>query len=362
MYFKNKELQNYSKTARVCNVSRKCVRSVVQRLSKKTCATHAPGEPVRRGRQPALSQDAAVMALEMLIDKKSNGAQQVASTLKDQGIVSDLVHKSTVIRHARRAAVATGQKLVVRRGPPPKGLTKATMTKRLYFAKSNSSRAWGATMFTDRKKFLLRYPGTAVKMVRWELARDAGQVEEGVYQPNRPQVVNIYAGITKFGVTAVHVVAGTSKHKTSYKNKKGQGAKNITQHEYESVLSKTLLPEGRRIFSTQGVSSWVLQQDNDPAHKLAEQVVAQWNQKNAASVGLLKNWPPNSPDLNIIENVWGYVEARVNEKGCKDFDGFREEVLKQFSMVPQSMLKNLYKSMPKRLQLVIENEGHKIKY
>ena len=228
---------------------------MVQRLSKKTSATHASVEPVRRGRRPALSQDAAVMALEMLVDKKSHGAQQVASTLKDQGIVSDLVHKSTLIRHARRTAVATGKKLVVRRGPPPKGLTKATMAKRLHFAKANSSRAWGATMFTDRKKFLLRYPGTAVKMVRWELAHDARQVEEGVYQPNRPQVVNIYAGITKFGVTAVHVVAGTSKHKTGYKNKKGQGAKNITQHEYESVLSKTLLPMGRRIFGTQGVSS-----------------------------------------------------------------------------------------------------------
>ena len=53
----------------------------------------------------------------------------------------------------------------------------------------------------------------------------------------------------------------------------------------------------------------------------------------------------------------------MNEAGCKTFDDFREEVLKQFSKVPQSMLKNLYgKSMPKRLQLVIENEGHKIKY
>jgi hypothetical protein len=56
----------------------------------------------------------------------------------------------------------------------------------------------------------------------------ARQVKEAIHQPNRPQVVNIYAGITKFEVIAVHVVAGTSKHKTSYKKKKGGGAKNIT--------------------------------------------------------------------------------------------------------------------------------------
>lgn len=195
------------------------------------------------------------MALKMLVEKKSNCTQQVVSTQEDQGIVYDLIHKSTVTRHACQAAVATGKKLVVCRDPPPKGLTKATMAKRLHFAKANISRAWGATMFTGITKFLLRYPGTAVKMVRWELARHASQVKEVIHQPNRPQIVNISAGITKFGVIAVHVVAGTSKHKTSYKKKKGGGARNITQHEYESVLSKTLLPMGRRIFGTQGVSS-----------------------------------------------------------------------------------------------------------
>jgi hypothetical protein len=195
------------------------------------------------------------MALKMLVEKKSNCTQQVVSTQEDQGIVYDLIHKITVTRHACQAAVATGKKLVVCRDPPPKGLTKATMAKRLHFTKANISRAWGATMFTGITKFLLRYPRTSVKMVRWELARHAGQVKEVIQQPNKPQIVNISAGITKFGVIAVHVVAGTSKHKTSYKKKKGGGAKNITQHEYESVLPKTLLPMGRRIFGTQGVSS-----------------------------------------------------------------------------------------------------------
>ena len=31
---------------------------------------------------------------------------------------------------------------------------------------------------------------------------------------NHPQCVNVYAGITKYGVTKLHVVAGSSKHKT----------------------------------------------------------------------------------------------------------------------------------------------------
>ena len=43
----------------------------------------------------------------------------------------------------------------------------------------------------------------------------------------------------------------------------------------------------------------VLQQDNAPAHKSAE--TSTWFPENGVDV--LKNWHPNSPDLNIIENM-----------------------------------------------------------
>ena len=128
------------------------------------------------------------------------------------------------------------------------------------------------------------------------------------------------------------------------------------------MLAETLLPEGRRLFSTGGISCWKLQQDNDPAHKVAEQVVKDWNQKHSSAVSVLPNWPPNSPDLNLIENVWAWVQARVDEKGCKNFAEFKAQVLQQLAKVPKSMIDKLYKSMRGRLSSVIENEGGKIKY
>jgi hypothetical protein len=45
---------------------------------------------------------------------------------------------------------------------------------------------------------------------------------------NHAMVVNMYAGITKFGVAKPHLVAGTSKHMSIYFNKKVQTSKNIT--------------------------------------------------------------------------------------------------------------------------------------
>ena len=43
-----------------------------------------------------------------------------------------------------------------------------------------------------------------------------------------------------------------------------------------------------------------LQQDNAPAHNSI--LSKTWFSENGLEI--LENWPPNSPDINIIENVW----------------------------------------------------------
>ena len=69
---------------------------------------------------------------------------------------------------------------------------------------------------------------------------------------------------------------------------------------------------------------------------MVNQGIKEWDEKTScrrsgsrATVNLLPNWPPNSPDLNLIENVWAWVQARVDEKGCKNFAEFKAEVLQQ---------------------------------
>jgi hypothetical protein len=82
------------------------------------------------------------------------------------------------------------------------------------------------------------------------------------------------------------------------------------------VVTKTLLPENGDIFGSCGTASWVLQQDYDPTHKAANANVAAWNASLAAehssNVAILGSWPPNSPELNPVDNVWAYVECKVN--------------------------------------------------
>jgi Homeodomain-like domain len=315
-------------------------------------------DAARRGRPSMLSHEARHEALDLLLVGEVGGAQDAAVALQSTNRV---VSKHTIIRAARAAAVERGIRLRALRGKPQKLLSAASRQRRLAFCTANRKRSWKAVLFTDRKKFLFRYPGTKVHPVSW--VADDG--ERRAHQVNHAHQVNVYAGISVHGMTKLHVVAGTTGHKTQHKTKQGKDAKNITSSEYKQVLERTLLPEGRRLFASQGISSWVFQQDNDPTHKMAAEIIRAFNYKQGSSITLLENWPPSSPDLSLIENVWGILQARMDKAGCKTFPAFKAALVNEAARLTEElpcMCKNLFDSMPKRVMMCIQKGGDYTKH
>ena len=76
------------------------------------------------------------------------------------------------------------------------------------------------------------------------------------------------------------------------------------------------------------------------------------------------SWPPYSPDLNPIENLWGYLSRKVYEDGKQysTVSELKDSLIKAWNEIPLSYLQNLVNSMPSRLFEISKSQSGSINY
>lgn len=83
------------------------------------------------------------------------------------------------------------------------------------------------------------------------------------------------------------------------------------------------------------------------------------------------DWPPYSPDLNPIENLWkllkegiakAYPELTIMPKNNLTLQRLREAAADVWENLKEEVLHSLIESMPRRLEAVIEARGWYKKY
>lgn len=98
----------------------------------------------------------------------------------------------------------------------------------------------------------------------------------------------------------------------------------------------------------------IFQQDNAPAHKSKSTKL--WLNKNGINV---MKWPPFSPDLNPIENIWSIIKFKLykDNKKYTTLDELWERIVKEANSITKDEIKFLVSSVDKRLLLVLQKKG-----
>jgi hypothetical protein len=53
------------------------------------------------------------------------------------------------------------------------------------------------------------------------------------------------------------------------------------------------------------------------------------------------DWPANSPDLNIIENMWAVLKNRVIKRQCTNMEDFVTAIEEEWWAIPQKFIQGL---------------------
>ena len=102
---------------------------------------------------------------------------------------------------------------------------------------------------------------------------------------------------------------------------------------------------------------WYYLQDNDPKHKST--MIRDWFFTQGIT---LLDFPPYSPDMNPIENLWAVLKSMVYRSNINNLDGLWDAAQRCWQNIPNETLKDLIASMPRRVAAVIKSKGFYTKY
>lgn len=297
----------------------------------------------RSGRQRRLStSQRESFAKEVL---KQQSVPAAVQELKSKGQLGRSLSVSTAYRAARE--------VLDLKTPNPQPIFSApTKVKRVRF--SLARHRIGNMMALDSTYFTLH--GSQPRRRRWV---PKGQ-KPTRFKPLKSQQLHVYGGISKHGKTQLIFATGTTGLKKRYFKPLKPGCKGRRQafsgvcaQEFQDIMLQYIVPQAKAIMkkAKQPEPNFLLDGASPHSAESTKQVLREQGISTVAA------WPPNSPDLNPIENLWAWMKNRVYARQYSNLDELKAAVLKAWDAVPHGMLVKLMASFSKRKQVCAARGG-----
>ena len=135
----------------------------------------------------------------------------------------------------------------------------------------------------------------------------------------------------------------------------------FTSVDYRDRILKKTMTKIDALFRANQVEEWWFQQDGDAKH--TSKLVQNWLKENCSNFIDKDGWPANSPDLNIIENVWSFMDTELAKYNVRTYNGLKTRIRKIWAeKLTLQYIRSLFDSIPRRFQAVVEADGYSTKY
>ena len=216
-------------------------------------------------------------------------------------------------------------------------ISKKNAIKRLNFAKEHIGKPlsfWKNIVWSDESKFQMH---SNRKRRVWRMKNQTFKPEVTNSTMKHSQSIMVWGCFSYHGQGNLHEIKGI-----------------MNGEMYKNIIHDNLLPS---VSKSKMRRSFIFQQDNDPKHTC--HLVQKYFQESKIK---LLEWPPQSPDLNPIENLWNELDMKITKSQRTNINTFKAALMTTWNQLSDTTFQTLIQSIPRRLQAVIDNKGYATKY
>ncbi|KAI6655736.1 Transposable element Tcb1 transposase [Oopsacas minuta] len=327
-----------NKVAKVVGVSVRTIRRWLLRSKS--------GEPLQnmrgRGRKTSVTMVPKVV-IAKTIGKKMKSTRVISQNLKSKGFSISHV---TVHSYLRKNLKVRPYKPQVQ----PK-LTEKQRTARIKFCnerKNWSIDSWRRVLFSDESSFEVFHTPNKQNDRVWAKSSSNVPPTEKVKFPGK---IMVWGVMSYRALSHLHIIP------------KGQ---TVTSEYYvEVILKQSLIPSMLRTRDSGTIlerklllerSKAIFQQDGAPAHTSKRS--QEWLKNNMPGFWTKDIWPPNSPDLNPIENLWAILQTKLDSmERATNLKMLEKQLILAWKEISPETLEKLIAGMPSRINKCLKLNG-----